>query len=114
MSGAFSDLGVCQALCEQRPSDTSCPLNPGTEAACSVPGALCSYGPTRCLCTVLGSYGCLVYDPRCNSGLGTNSKSNANPGCNGETCSVVQDIVVVVLQVCSCENGLWACSQYYA
>jgi hypothetical protein len=108
--GVFSDIRDCEAMCEQRPSDGSCPLYVSEGTACSVPGAFCSYGNSNCLCTQLGAYGCLYTDSRC-SGLGLNAKPKSR--CNGETCTITQDIVVITSRVCTCDNGLWSCSVTY-
>ena len=111
-SGGFTDVGTCQALCEQRPADASCPVTPASGMACSELGAVCGYNASNCLCTVLANYGCAVTDPRC-SALGVNSKPKPGSGCSGETCTIVQDIVVMMQQVCTCTNGAWVCTNYY-
>lgn len=109
-SSVFSDLRVCEAMCEQRTSDGGCPLYVSEGTACTVPGAFCSYGNANCLCNVLGSYGCLYTDSRC-SGLGLNSSSK--PGCNGETCTITQDVVLITARVCTCDAGVWSCAVTY-
>jgi len=111
-SGGFTDLGTCQALCEQRPADASCPIYPAPGVACSEQGAVCGYNASNCLCTVLANYSCAVTDPRC-SALGLNSKPKPGSGCSGETCTIVQGIVVMMQQVCTCTNGAWVCTYYY-
>lgn len=108
-NGWFYQVSPCQALCEQRPSDSSCPLQFPFADACSKEGTLCSYNRGSCLCTILGSNGCAVTDPRCGT-LGLNSKPATRSPCTSETCTIRQAYgMVPPMHVCTCSNGFWDC-----
>jgi len=110
-SGTFTDLGTCQALCEQRPADATCPVRYSPSASCSVDGAVCSYSMSQCLCAYLDTYSCRVPDPRCAT-LGLNSTSNTNAPCPGDICTSTLDIVIASQYVCTCTGGAWQCSVF--